>query len=108
MNAVVVHRAAYGLPGNELFQILHHKVGIEGVGVVVVQGGALLVGHAAVGFVVVVVVDNAHVLPEGVLQPLGQGGFAGTGSPGDANHHGFHEKALLCFYFSAHHCSGQE
>ena len=90
MDGVVVDRALHGLPRQQLAEMLHEQGRFEGVRVVVVQMGPFLVGQGMVGAIVVVVVDDADVVPEGLLQALGQGGLAGAGAAGDADDHGFH------------------
>ena len=67
--------------------MLQHQVRVEGVGVVVVQLGPLLIGHVVMGLVVVVVVDHGHVLAKGLDQSAGDGGFAAAGAAGDPDYH---------------------
>ena len=90
MDGVVVDGAADRLPPPEGLDVPDHQLGLEGVWVVVVELGPLLVGHVAVGLVVVVVVEDAHVPLELGLEPFGQGGLAGAGPPGDADDHSVH------------------
>ena len=65
--------------------MLDHQVGIKGVWVVVVEGGALLVGEVVVGLVVVVVAQHRQRVAKLGLEPLDQGGLAAAGASGDAD-----------------------
>ena len=69
MDRVVVGRAVDRLAAAQLFEVLDEKLGVERVGVVVVELCALLKAHAVVSLVVVVVVDDADVAAE-VLHDL--------------------------------------
>ena len=52
---------------------------------VVVEQFALLEGQLVVGAVIVVVVDHGDLIFELIFKPVGEGGFAGAGPPGDAD-----------------------
>ena len=65
--------------------MLDHQVSVEGVGVVVVERGALLVGEVVVGLVVVVVAQHRQRVAELGLEALDQRGLAAAGASGDAD-----------------------
>ncbi len=87
VDGVIVDGAAHRLPCPQPPQVLHHHGGVKGVGMVVVQLGPLLVAEFVVALVVVVVVDDADILPEVLLDLPGDGGLAAAGAPGDADDH---------------------
>lgn len=86
---VGVHRAADGVPVLQLPELLHHQVGVEGVGMVIVLLAALGKGDI-LPLIVIVMVYHADVCAEVGGQVLRQGGFAAAGAAGDADDHGLH------------------
>ena len=91
MVGIGVHGAADGMAGFQLPELLHHEVGVEGIGVVIILLAALLEGDI-LALVVVVVVDDADVGAEMGGQMLREGGFAAAGAAGDADDHGVHKR----------------
>ena len=87
VDRVVIDRAGDGLALLEVLERLHQQVGVEGVGMVVVELGALLIGHVVVRLVVVVVVDDGYLAAEILDQPPGDGGLAAAGAAGNADDH---------------------
>ena len=73
-------------------QVTDHQVCFKGVRVVVVLAAAHLKGHAGLVLVVVVVVNDAHVISKAFLDVLGQRGLSAAGAAGDTDkdrvHHG--------------------
>ena len=89
---VGVDRALDGAALHQLMEVLDHEVGIEGVRVVVVLAGPLLVGLAHLALIVAVVADDGDIVAEVLLQVAGQGGLAAAGAAGDADENGIHER----------------
>ena len=85
VNGVVVGGALHRAPGAQLLKIADHALGFKGVGAVIVEAGALLIGEVVVGAVVVVVVDDADAVAEKLLELLRDGGFPAAGAAGDAD-----------------------
>ena len=96
---VVVHvgvdRALDGAALHQRMEVLDHEVGIEGVRMVVVLPGPLLVGLAHLALIVAVVADDGDVVAEVLLQVAGQGGLAAAGAAGDADENGIHQTLPL-------------
>ena len=68
-----------------------HQGGLEGVGMVVVDLAPFLIGLAFLVAVVVVMVDDGHVVAEALADLGGEGGLAAARASGDADDHGvFH------------------
>ena len=88
VDGIIVDGAANRLPGLEAPQVLHHHRRVKGIGVVVIQLGPFLIGELVVAFVVVVMIDDADLFPEVLLDLSGNGGLAAAGPPGDADDHG--------------------
>ena len=99
VHLVVIYRALDGLARPERLDMLHHKRRIEGVGVVVVELCAFLVGEFIVALVVVIMVQDAHVAAELPQDPAGDGGLAAAGAAGDADHDGVRHRASLPFLY---------
>ena len=73
----------------QLFELLHHQIGVKGVGVVVILLAALLKGHI-LPLVVVVMMYHADDGAEMGGQVLRNSGFAAAGAAGNADDHGIH------------------
>ena len=86
-------------------EVLDHEVGIEGVRVVVVLAGPLLVGLAHLALIGAVVADDGDVVAEVLLQVAGQGGLAAAGAAGDADENGIHETLPLVLVSTSHYKS---
>ena len=87
---VGVDRALDGPARLQLLQVPDQQIGVEGVGVVVVDSGPLLEGPALLTLVVAVVADDGDRIAEVLLQMPRQGGLAGAGAARDADQHGVH------------------
>ena len=87
MDGVVVDRALDALARLELLEMLDKHVRVEGIRVVVVEQGPLLIGHVVMGLVIIVVVDHRDLAPKALDQALGDGGLAAAGAAGDADDH---------------------
>ena len=70
--------------------MLDEQARFKGVGMVVVDLGALLVGLAVLPLIIAVVSDDGDGVTEVLFQVPGQGGFPGAGAAGNANDEGFH------------------
>ena len=81
----VVDRAVDGFATAELVQMEGHQVRFQGIGLIVVELAALLVGHVVVALVVVVVAENRHLSLKALDQVLHKGRFAAAGAAGNAN-----------------------
>ena len=77
----------YSLAAAQLIEILDEKVGVECVGMVVVELCSLLVAHAVVSLIVVVVIYNADISAETLHDLARYCGFAAAGAAGNADHH---------------------
>ena len=85
VDGVVVGRAMDRFAAAQLSEVLDEKLGVECVGVVVIELCALLKAHAVVSLVVVVVVDDADVAAE-VLHDLARDRrFAAARAAGNAD-----------------------
>ena len=93
MVGVGVDRAADGLARLELLKLLDHQIGLESVGVVVVLFAALFKGPVLI-FIIAVVVHDADIVAEVLLQMLGERRFARTGAACNANEDGVHRQTL--------------
>ena len=90
---VGVDGAADGLARLELLKLLDHQIGLESVGVVVVLFAALFKGPVLI-FIIAVVVHDADIVAEVLLQMLGERRFARTGAACNANEDGVHRQTL--------------
>ena len=90
---VGVDRAADGLARLELLKLLDHQIGLESVGVVVILLAALFKGPVLI-FIIAVVVHDADIVAEVLLQMLGERRFARTGATCNANEDGVHRQTL--------------
>ena len=77
----------YSLAAAQPLDILDKKVGVECVGMVVVELCSLLVAHAVVRLIVVVVIYNADISAEMLHDLARYGGFAAASAAGNADHH---------------------
>ena len=103
VDGVVVDGAAHAAPGAQLPEVAHHALGVEGVGAVVVELRALLVRHVVVRLVVVVVIDNADVVGEALLQAARYRSLAAAGAARDADGHNLpHISSPLFDNFNTH------
>lgn len=83
---VIVHGAVDGAARLQLLQVLDEQVVVERVRVVIVQLAALCKGQFIVALVVAVVGDQTYlVLPEPLLEPVSQRGFAAARAACDAD-----------------------
>ena len=96
-----VYRALDGAALPQLPEVPDQKVRLKGVGVVVVLEGPLLIGLALLPLVVAVVPNHGDAAAKVILQMLGQGGFAGAASPGDADDDGVHTVFLPSVRFDS-------
>ena len=90
---VGVDGAADGLARLELLELLDHQVCFKGVWVVVVLLAALFKGPVLI-FIIAVVVHDADIVAEVLLQMLGERRFARTGAACNANEDGVHRQTL--------------
>lgn len=81
------------LPALSSFKLLDHQIGLESVGVVVVLFAALFKGPVLI-FIIAVVVYDADIVAEVLLQMLGERRFARTGATCNANEDGVHRQTL--------------
>ena len=93
----IVHRAQHRLARLQGLDVLHHQLRLKGVGVVVVGQAPLLVGQLVLALVVVVVADDADLVAEALLQPLGQRGLSAAGTAGNAQYHNAHTNVSFMF-----------
>ena len=85
MHGVVVHGALNGLACLQLLEMLDHQLVFKCIGMVIIELAALFVGYVVMRFIVIVVVDNGYISAEPFHDSFGNGGFAGTGTAGNAN-----------------------
>ena len=90
---VGVDGAADGLARLELLELLDHQIGLESVGVVVVLFAALFKGPVLI-FIIAVVVYDADIIAEVLLQMLGERRLARAGTARNANEDGVHRQTL--------------
>ena len=103
-----VDGAADGLACFKFFELLDHEVGLKGVGVVIVLLAALFKGKVLV-LIVAVVVDNADIIAEVLLQMLGERRFARAGAACNADKNGVHCRILrVCRIFYCYRVGGAE
>lgn len=81
----IVNRAGDAVTGFQLPQGINEHVGVECVGVIVIQLAAILKAHAVVLFVVVIVVDDGYIVAKTVNQLLRNGRLAAAGASGDTD-----------------------
>ena len=87
-----------GFAGFELLELFDHQIRFESVGVVVVLLAAFFEGKILV-LIIAVVMDNADIVTEMLLQMLGESRFAGAGTARNANEDGVHRRFLRELYF---------
>lgn len=98
MVGVGVNGAMNGLAGFELLELFDHQIRFESVGVVVVLLAAFFEGKILV-LIIAVVMDDADIVTEMLLQMLGESRFAGAGAARNANEDGVHRRFLRELYF---------
>ena len=98
MVGVGVNGAMNGLAGFELLELFDHQIRFESVGVVVVLLAAFFEGKILV-LIIAVVMDDADIVAEMLLQMLGESRFAGAGAARNANEDGVHRRFLRELYF---------
>lgn len=75
--------------------VFDQHLGIECLGVVVVELRALLVGQFGMSLVVIIVTQRGDIVAsEGFLQPFDERRFSGAGSTGNSDDGNFHEVKL--------------
>ena len=79
--------------------MLDQKVGLQGVGMIVIDLFSLLEGDPVVASVIVVMIDHRHLVTEGLLDPSGKGGFAAAGAAGYADDDAFMLLILFLFIY---------
>ena len=109
VRAVVVHIGVDGALDAaarlERLEVLDEQARFKGVGMVVVDLGALLVGLAVLPLIVAVVSDDGHGVAEMLLEMARERGLAGAGAAGDADENGAHRRDILprcllvCLYY---------
>ena len=107
--AVVVHIGVDGALNAaarlERLEVLNEQARFKGVGMVVVDLGALLVGLAVLPLIVAVVSDDGDGVAEMLLEMARERGLAGAGAAGDADENGAHRRdilprcSLVCLYY---------
>ena len=65
--------------------MLDQKVGLQGVGMIVIDLFSLLEGDPVVAPVIVVMIDHSHLVAEGFLDPSGKSGLAAAGTARNAD-----------------------
>ena len=70
MYGIIVNRHVHALPAAQRVQMCAQKVGFKRVGVIVIEGGALVVGHIGMSFIIVIVMDNGMVVDVGNHESL--------------------------------------
>ena len=93
MVGVGVNGAMNGLAGFELLELFDHQIRFESVRVVVVLLAAFFEGKILV-LIIAVVMDDADIVAEVLLQMLGERRFARTGATCNANEDGVHRQTL--------------
>jgi hypothetical protein len=85
----VVERHVHGAPGAQVPEVRHHQVGLERVGMVVVERGPFLEPELAAIAVVAIVFEKGDAfLAETLDDAPDDGGLAGTGASGHADDDG--------------------
>ena len=93
----VVHRAMDRAPLLQKAQMLDHHFGLERLGAVVVESGALLVGEIVVRAVVIVVVDDAHLVAEAPDEIGRERRLSAAGAAGNADDENIRQRGAVCF-----------
>ena len=109
VRAVVVHIGVDGALNAaarlERLEVLNEQARFKGVGMVVVDLGALLVGLAVLPLIVAVVSDDGDGVAEMLLEMARERGLAGAGAAGNADENGAHRRdilprcSLVCLYY---------
>ena len=109
VRAVVVHIGVDGALDAaarlESLEVLDEQARFKGVGMVVVDLGALLVGLAVLPLIVAAVSDDGDGVAEMLLEMARERGLAGAGAAGDADENGAHRRdilprcSLVCLYY---------
>ena len=85
--------------------MLDEQARFKGVGMVVVDLGALLVGLAVLPLIVTVVSNDGDGVAEMLLEMARERGLAGAGAAGNADENGAHRRdilprcSLVCLYY---------
>ena len=77
--------------------MLDHHFGLERLGAVVIELGALLVGEIVVRAVVIVVVDDAHLVAEAPDEIARERRFSAAGAAGNADDQNVRQRGAVCF-----------
>ena len=93
----VVHRAVDRASLLQKAQMLDHHFGLERLGAVVVESGALLVGEIVMRAVVIVVVDDAHLVAEAPDEIARERRFSTAGAAGNADDQNVRQRGAVCF-----------
>ena len=109
VRAVVVHIGVDGALDAaarlERLEVLDEQARFKGVGMVVVDLGALLVGLAVLPLIIAVVSDDGDGVAEMLLEMARERGLAGAGAAGNADENGAHRRdilprcSLVCLYY---------
>ena len=87
VNGIIVHGALHRVTRAQLTQRVDEHFRVKCVRVVVVEPGALLIGHVVVRLVVIIMVDDRNIARKALHQLPCDGGLAAAGPPGDTDDH---------------------
>ena len=97
MHLEVIHRAVDRASLLQKAQMLDHHFGLERLGAVVVESGALFVGEIVVRAVIIVVVDDAHLVAEAPDEIGRERRLSAAGAAGNADDENIRQRGAVCF-----------
>ena len=103
VTAVIVDRTIDGLSVFEHMQMIQQKLSLQRIRMVIIYFFTVLERYFILSAVVVVMINDSHIVLEFLLQPPGEGGFSGTGPSGNSNNDTVHICPFLCAVISSVH-----